>query len=62
MEGRAVGEYFKVESTLYTSMLRREPIGVVGLIAPWNYPLWMAIWKFSLISVFFPTLPPPPPM
>ncbi len=47
MEGRAVGEYFKVESTLYTSMLRREPIGVVGLIAPWNYPLWMAIWKFG---------------
>src|SRR5919197_99340 len=47
MEGRSVGEYFKVESTLYTSMLRREPIGVVGLIAPWNYPLWMAIWKFG---------------
>jgi 1-pyrroline dehydrogenase len=47
MEGRAVGEYFKMESTLYTSMLRREPIGVVGLIAPWNYPLWMAIWKFG---------------
>src|SRR5881396_559066 len=47
MEGRAVGEYFKADSTLYTSMLRREPIGVVGLIAPWNYPLWMAIWKFG---------------
>src|SRR2546428_10332557 len=47
MEGRAVGEYFKLESTLYTSMLRREPMGVVGLIAPWNYPLWMAIWKFG---------------
>src|SRR6266511_4398157 len=47
MEGRAVGEYFKVDSTLFTSMLRREPIGVVGLIAPWNYPLWMAIWKFG---------------
>src|SRR5919106_377088 len=47
MEGRAVGEYFKADSTLYTSMLRREPIGVVGLIAPWNYPLWMAIWKFA---------------
>jgi acyl-CoA reductase-like NAD-dependent aldehyde dehydrogenase len=28
-------------------MLRREPIGVVGLIAPWNYPLWMSIWKFG---------------
>jgi 1-pyrroline dehydrogenase len=47
LEGRAVGEYFKAESTLYTSMLRREPIGVVGLIAPWNYPLWMSIWKFG---------------
>jgi 1-pyrroline dehydrogenase len=47
LEGRSVGEYFKVDSTLYTSMLRREPIGVVGLIAPWNYPLWMAIWKFG---------------
>jgi 1-pyrroline dehydrogenase len=47
LEGRAVGEYFKADSTLYTSMLRREPIGVVGLIAPWNYPLWMAIWKFA---------------
>ncbi len=47
LEGRAVGEYFKADTTLYTSMLRREPIGVVGLIAPWNYPLWMAIWKFG---------------
>jgi 1-pyrroline dehydrogenase len=47
LEGRSVGEYFKADSTLYTSMLRREPIGVVGLIAPWNYPLWMAIWKFG---------------
>src|SRR2546422_9772089 len=47
LEGRAVGEYFKADTTLFTSMLRREPIGVVGLIAPWNYPLWMAIWKFG---------------
>jgi 1-pyrroline dehydrogenase len=47
LEGRATGEYFKADSTLYTSMLRREPIGVVGLIAPWNYPLWMSIWKFG---------------
>ena len=47
LEGRAAGEYYKADSTLYTSMLRREPIGVVGLIAPWNYPLWMAIWKFG---------------
>jgi betaine-aldehyde dehydrogenase/aminobutyraldehyde dehydrogenase len=31
----------------YTSMLRREPIGVVAGIAPWNYPLMMAVWKFA---------------
>src|SRR5437588_392186 len=31
----------------YTSMLRREPVGVVGQIAPWNYPLMMAIWKIG---------------
>jgi 1-pyrroline dehydrogenase len=47
LSGASVGEYFKVDGTLYTSMLRREPLGVVGLIAPWNYPLWMAIWKFG---------------
>jgi 1-pyrroline dehydrogenase len=41
MEGRAAGEYMAG----YTSMLRREPVGVVGQIAPWNYPLMMAIWK-----------------
>ena len=45
--GLPVGEYFKADGTLFTSMLRREPIGVVGLIAPWNYPLWMAIWKMG---------------
>jgi acyl-CoA reductase-like NAD-dependent aldehyde dehydrogenase len=33
--------------TGYTSMVRREPIGVVGQIAPWNYPLMMAIWKIG---------------
>ncbi|MGH2841103.1 MAG: aldehyde dehydrogenase family protein, partial [Solirubrobacteraceae bacterium] len=43
MEGRAAGEYM----TGYTSMLRREPLGVVGQIAPWNYPLMMAIWKIG---------------
>jgi betaine-aldehyde dehydrogenase len=43
MEGRATGEYMAG----YTSMLRREPIGVVGQIAPWNYPLMMAIWKIG---------------
>ena len=41
LEGRAAGEYMKG----YTSMIRREPVGVVGQIAPWNYPLMMAIWK-----------------
>lgn len=43
LEGRATGEYLQG----YTSMLRREPVGVVGLIAPWNYPLFMAIWKIG---------------
>jgi betaine-aldehyde dehydrogenase len=41
--GLAAGEYMKG----YTSMLRREPIGVAGLIAPWNYPLYMAAWKLG---------------
>ncbi|MGH2725184.1 MAG: gamma-aminobutyraldehyde dehydrogenase [Actinomycetota bacterium] len=45
--GLATGEYHKEDTTLYTSWLRREPIGVVGLIAPWNYPLYMAMWKFA---------------
>jgi betaine-aldehyde dehydrogenase len=31
----------------YTSLFRREPVGVVGQIAPWNYPLMMAIWKIG---------------
>jgi len=43
LEGRAAGEY--VEG--YTSMVRREPVGVVGQITPWNYPLAMAIWKIA---------------
>ena len=43
LEGRAVGEYMQG----YTSMLRREPLGVVGSIAPWNYPLMMAAWKIA---------------
>jgi 1-pyrroline dehydrogenase len=43
LEGRAAGEYMKG----YTSMIRREPVGVVGSIAPWNYPLWMAVWKLG---------------
>jgi betaine-aldehyde dehydrogenase len=43
LEGRAAGEYMAG----YTSMLRREPVGVVGQIAPWNYPLMMAVWKIA---------------
>ena len=41
LEGRAAGEY----SADHTSVIRREAIGVVGSIAPWNYPLQMAAWK-----------------
>jgi betaine-aldehyde dehydrogenase len=43
LEGKAAAEY----SGSHTSMIRREPIGVVGQVAPWNYPLWMAIWKIG---------------
>lgn len=43
LEGRAAGEYMKD----HTSMIRREPIGVVGQVTPWNYPLNMAVWKFA---------------
>src|SRR5437667_6122742 len=43
LEGRATGEYMQG----FTSMLRREPLGVVGSIAPWNYPLMMAAWKIG---------------
>jgi 1-pyrroline dehydrogenase len=43
LEGRSAGEYMRG----YTSMIRREPIGVVGGIAPWNYPLMMAVWKLA---------------
>src|SRR6202048_4724444 len=43
LEGRATSEYMKG----FTSMLRREPLGVVGSIAPWNYPLMMAAWKLG---------------
>ena len=43
LEGRAAGEYTQG----FTSMLRREPVGVVGSIAPWNYPLMMAVWKIG---------------
>jgi betaine-aldehyde dehydrogenase len=43
LEGRAAGEYLEG----YTSFLRREPVGVVAQITPWNYPLMMAIWKLA---------------
>jgi len=43
MEGRAAGEYMEG----HTSMIRREPVGVIGQITPWNYPLLMAIWKIG---------------
>ncbi len=42
-EGVAASEY----TPGYTSILRREPIGVVGAITPWNYPILMAIWKLA---------------
>jgi betaine-aldehyde dehydrogenase len=41
LEGKAMGEYV----TEGTSAIRREPIGVIGVITPWNYPLMMVIWR-----------------
>jgi betaine-aldehyde dehydrogenase len=43
LEGRAAGEYMEG----YTSFTRREAVGVIGQVTPWNYPLMMAIWKFA---------------
>ena len=43
LEGRAAGEYMQG----YTSFTRREAVGVIGQITPWNYPLMMAIWKLA---------------
>jgi len=43
LEGKAAGEYLEG----YTSMTRRDPLGVVGSIVPWNYPLNMATWKLG---------------
>src|SRR5215216_3258414 len=43
LEGKSAGEYMKG----YTSMVRREPLGIVGGIVPWNYPLMMAVWKIG---------------
>src|SRR3990170_3117435 len=43
LEGRAAAEYMKD----HTSFIRREPVGVIGQVTPWNYPLNMAVWKFA---------------
>src|SRR5579862_722666 len=43
LEGKSAGEYIAG----YTSMIRREPIGIVAGICPWNYPLMMAVWKMG---------------
>ena len=43
MEGKASGEYTEG----YTSIIRRQPVGVIGQIAPWNYPLMMGVWKIG---------------
>src|SRR3954470_7099241 len=43
LEGKAAGEYLEG----YTSWIRREAVGVVGQIAPWNYPMMMAVWKIG---------------
>jgi betaine-aldehyde dehydrogenase len=43
LEGRSAGEYM----TGFTSYVRREPVGVIGQVAPWNYPMMMAVWKFA---------------
>jgi betaine-aldehyde dehydrogenase len=43
LEGKSAGEYMEG----HTSWIRREPVGVIGQVAPWNYPMMMAIWKFG---------------
>ena len=43
MHGAVAGEYLPG----FTSMIRRDPVGVVASIAPWNYPLMMAAWKLG---------------
>jgi betaine-aldehyde dehydrogenase len=43
LEGKAAGEYLAG----HTSWVRREPIGVVGQVTPWNYPMMMAVWKLA---------------
>ena len=43
LEGKSAGEYMKG----FTSIIRREPVGVIGQVTPWNYPMMMAVWKFA---------------
>ena len=43
LEGKSAGEYMRN----MTSFIRREPIGVCAQVAPWNYPMMMAVWKFA---------------
>jgi betaine-aldehyde dehydrogenase len=43
LEGRSAGEYLAG----YTSYIRREPVGVIGQVSPWNYPMMMAVWKIA---------------
>ncbi|HET8614827.1 MAG TPA: gamma-aminobutyraldehyde dehydrogenase [Actinomycetales bacterium] len=43
LEGRASAEYLAG----HTSWIRREPVGVIGQVTPWNYPMMMAVWKFA---------------
>ena len=43
LEGRSAGEYMSG----HTSMIRREPIGVIAAVTPWNYPMMMAVWKWA---------------
>jgi betaine-aldehyde dehydrogenase len=43
LEGKSAAEYMKD----HTSYIRREPIGVIGQVTPWNYPMMMAVWKFA---------------
>src|SRR3954451_18104333 len=43
LEGKAAAEYMAG----HTSWVRREPVGVIGQVTPWNYPMMMAVWKFA---------------